>query len=124
MDKQQTADLNFVRRDYARADQYYLQALRVNPWSYRALLGRAAIAQIRNDPNAAEHIYGQVLSVYPGQAYANYMLSQAAYRHGAYLTAMTYARQAMWSNKKNKQYQRWYESIKTGLADRLTLSGN
>lgn len=124
VDRQKTADLNFVRRDYARAEQYYLQALRINPWSYRALLGRAAIAQIKNDPDTAERIYGRVLSVYPGQAYANYMLSQAAYREGAYLTAMAYARQAAQANKKNKQYQRWHESIKTGLADRLALSGN
>jgi hypothetical protein len=123
-DRQKTADLDLVRGQYAQADRYYLQALRFNPWSYRALLGRAASAQKKNDPAAAQQLYLKTLSIYPGQAYANFMLSQAAFRRGAYLTALAYARQAARANKKNKEYQRWHEFIETSFADRFTLSGN
>ena len=123
-DRQRAADLSFVRGETARAEGYYLQALRFNPWSYRALLGRAAIAQKNNDPSGAERLFARTLSVYPGHAYANYMLSHAALRRGAYLTAMAYAGRAMQANKKNKPYQRWHEFIKANIAHRLTLSGN
>jgi tetratricopeptide (TPR) repeat protein len=111
VDRQNTADLWFVRRDYAKAEHDYLRALQINPFLYRALLGRAALAQKKDDPFAAEQIYGKILAIYPGQAYANFMASQAAYRRGA-------------ANKKNLEYQRWHEFIKTNLAHRLTLSGN
>jgi tetratricopeptide (TPR) repeat protein len=123
-DRQKAADLCYVRREYAQADSDYLQALRFNPWSYRALLGRAAVAQTKNDHAAAERIYRRVLSVHPGQAYASYMLSQGAYRRGAFLSAMAYARQAAQANRKNKEYQRWHEFIKTNFTDRLALPGN
>jgi tetratricopeptide (TPR) repeat protein len=143
VDRQNTADLWFVRRDYAKAEHYYLQALKINPWSYHSLLGQAAIAQKKADPAGAaqifrpqsgriqfvcpvgaEQIYGKILAIYPGQAYANFMVSQAAFRRGAYLTALSHAGQAAAANKKSLEYQRWYEFIKTNLAHRLTLSGN
>ncbi|HSQ35218.1 MAG TPA: O-antigen ligase family protein, partial [Candidatus Binatia bacterium] len=123
-DRQKTADLELARRDDARAERHYRQALQLNPWSYRALLGRAAIAGRKGDAAGAEQMFAKVLAIYPGQAYANYMSSQAAFRRGAYLTAMTCARQAAQANKKNKEYQRWHEFIKANFADRLTLPGN
>jgi tetratricopeptide (TPR) repeat protein len=122
VDRQKTADLMFIRREYSQAERYYLRALQINPFSYRALLGRAAIAQKNNDLAGAEQIFKKILAVYPGQAYANYMFSQAAYRRGAFLTAMVYARQAAQANKKNQEYQRWHEFIKTNFANRLTVS--
>ena len=122
VDRQKTGDLMLARRDYAKAERYYLQALQINPFSYRALLGRAAIAQKKADFAGAEQIFGKILAVYPGQAYANFMFAQAAYRRGAFLTAMVYSRRAAEANKKNKEYQRWHEFIKTNFANRLTLS--
>jgi tetratricopeptide (TPR) repeat protein len=124
VDRQKTADLWLIRREYTKAEHYYLQALQINPLSYRALLGRASIAQNKADLAGAEQIYRKILVIYPGQAYANYMFSQAAYRRGAYLTALVYARQAAVANKKSKEYQRWHEFIKTNFANRLTLSRN
>jgi O-antigen ligase len=124
VDRQQTADLMFSRREFTKAEHYYLQALQINPFSYRALLGRAAIAQKKADLVEAEQIYRKILAIYPGQAYANYMFSQAAHRRGAFLTALVYARQAAVANKRNKEYQRWHEYIKTSFANRLTLSGD
>jgi tetratricopeptide (TPR) repeat protein len=114
----------FSRREFTKAEHYYLQALQINPFSYRALLGRAAIAQKKADLVEAEQIYRKILAIYPGQAYANYMFSQAAHRRGAFLTALVYARQAAVANKRNKEYQRWHEYIKTSFANRLTLSGD
>jgi O-antigen ligase len=122
VDRQQAADLMFIHGEFAKAERYYLQALQVNPFSYRALLGRAAIAQKKADFTGAAQIYKKTLTIYPGQAYANYMFSQAAHRRGAYLTALIYARQAAVTNKKSKEYQRWHEFIKTNFANRLTLS--
>ena len=122
VDRQKTADLMFSRREYIQAQRYYLQALRINPFSYRALLGRAAIFQKANDLAGAERIYRKILAIYPGQAYANYMFSQAAYRRGAYLTALVHAQQAVSGNRKNAEYQRWHEFIKTNFTNRFTLS--
>jgi O-antigen ligase len=122
VDRQQTADLWFVRREYTKAEHNYIRALQINPLSYRALLGKAAIAQKKDDRAGAENIYRKVLAIYPGQAYANHMFSQAAYRQGAFLTALVYSSQAVAANKKNQEYQRWHEFIKANLAHRLTLS--
>ena len=122
VDRHKTADLLFVRWEYSKAEHYYLQALRINPFSYQALLGRAAIVEKKADLVGAEQIYRKILAIYPGQGYANYMFSQAAYRRGAYLTALVYARQAAVANRKNAEYQRWHEYIKTNFTDRLTLS--
>jgi Tfp pilus assembly protein PilF len=109
------------RREVARAEREYHQALKINPSSYRALLGLALIAQKKGDPAGAERIYARVLEIYPGQAFANYMVSQAEYRRGAYLSALAYARRAALANRRNKEYQRWHEFIKANFADRLTL---
>jgi tetratricopeptide (TPR) repeat protein len=122
VDRQKTADLWFSRREYTKAEHYYLQALQINPFSYRALLGIAQIVQKKDGLAGAEQIYRKILAIYPGQAYANYMFSQAAYRRGAYLTALVYSRQAAAANKKNKEYLRWHEFIKTNFANRLSLS--
>jgi O-antigen ligase len=124
VDRQKTADLWLIRGEHGKAEHNYLQALRINPWSYRALLGRAAIAQKNDDAVEAEKIYKKILAIYPGQAYANYMVSQAVYRRGAYLTAMVYARRAALANKISEEYQRWYEFIKNNFTQQLKISGN
>lgn len=124
VDRQRAADIEFARAEDVRAERLYRKALQINPWSYRALLGRAAIAQRKGDQAGAGRIYDQVLAVYPGQAFANFMASQAAFRRGAYLSAMTLARRAAQANKKNKAYQRWHESLKANFADRFSLPGN
>ena len=123
-DRQKSADLDLARGEPARAERAYRQALRLNPWSYRALLGRAAIAHSQGDDAGAERLFYRILDIVPGHAYANYMVSQAAYARGAYLTAIAHARQAALANKKNREYQRWHEFIKTHFVDRLTLPGN
>ncbi len=123
-DRQKTADLDRARGEPLRAERGYRLALRFNPWAYRALLGRAAIASDRGDEAGAEHLFRSVLAIHPGQAYANYMVSLADYRRGSYLNALTHARRAAQANKKNSQYQRWHESVKSRIADRLTLPGN
>jgi tetratricopeptide (TPR) repeat protein len=124
VDRQVTADLRFSRGEYAAAEHDYRLALRINPYSYRALLGMAALAQKKAGLAGTEPIFEEILAVYPGQAYANFMLSQAAFRRGAYLTALVHSGRAAAANKKSKEYQRWYEFIKTNFADRLTLPGN
>ncbi|MCX6557968.1 MAG: O-antigen ligase family protein [Candidatus Aminicenantes bacterium] len=124
VDRQKTADLWLVRGEFGRAEGCCRQALRINPLSYRSWLGMAAIAQKKGDSEAAERSYGKILEIYPGQAYANFMFSHAAFRRNAYLTALLYAGRAAAANKKNHEYQRWHEYIKTHLADRIPLSGN
>lgn len=124
VDRQKTADLWLVRGEIARAESGYRRALRINPHSYRSWLGMAAIAQKKGDRVAAEQIYAKVIAIHPGQAYANYMISLAEFRRGAYLTAMLHAGRAAAANKRNQQYQRWHEFIKTRLTDRIPLPGN
>jgi len=124
VDRQQTADLWLVRGEFDRAESGYRQALRINPYSYRAWLGLAAIAQKKEDSAAVERIYGKILDIYPGQAYANFMFSKIAFRHNAYLTALAYSGRAAAANKKSLEYLRWHEFIKTHLADRIPLPGN
>ncbi|MFH2107711.1 MAG: O-antigen ligase family protein [Chrysiogenia bacterium] len=114
--QQKTADLWLGRQDLVQAEAHYRRALAISPRAFRSWLGLAHIAWQQNDYSKAERILKKVLRIYPEQAYANYRLSQAAQRRGAYLTALVHARQAAAADKKNRQYQRWYEFIKANFA--------
>lgn len=114
--QQKTGDLWLSRQDHFQAEAHYRQALALNPWAYRSWLGLAHIAWQQNNFSEAERIFKKVLQIYPEQAYANYRLSQAAQRRGAYLTALVHARQAAAADKKNRKYQRWHEFIQANFA--------
>ncbi|TFG75426.1 MAG: tetratricopeptide repeat protein [Chrysiogenales bacterium] len=114
--QQRTADLWLGRQDLVQAEAQYRRALALSPLAYRSWLGLAHIAWQQNDFSKAERILKKVLQIYPKQAYANYRLSQAAQRRGAYLTALVHAHQAAAADKKNKEYQRWYEFIQANFA--------
>jgi tetratricopeptide (TPR) repeat protein len=122
--RQKSGDLWLGRQDLARASAQYRGALEVNPFAYRAWLGLAHIAWLQNDLPRAEKALERVLRIYPQQPYANYMLSLAAQRRGAYLTALVHARRASVADRKNKEYQRWHDIIQKNFADQPALSGN
>jgi len=121
---QKTADLWLSRRDYDQADRYYRQALRLNPSSYRALMGRAAIAHIRRDDAGTEKALKKVLAVYPGYGYANYLYSRVLHGKGVFLTALAYAQRAAAANRKNAEYGKWYEFIQDNFTSQLKISGD
>ena len=114
--RQQSGDLWLSRQEPERAQVLYRSALKLEPFSYRAWLGLAHIAWGKGDFPEAERLLARVLRLFPGQPFANYRLSQAAQRHGAYLTALFLARKAAAANKKNDEYQRWHEFIQSNLA--------
>ncbi|MCG2659184.1 MAG: tetratricopeptide repeat protein [Kiritimatiellae bacterium] len=114
--QQRTADLWLGQQDLVQAEAHYRRALTLNPWAYRSWLGLAHIAWQQNNFSETERILKKVLHIYPEQAYANYRLSQAARRRGAYLTALVHARQAAAADKKNREYQRWHEFIQANFA--------
>lgn len=114
--QQRTADLWLGRQDLVQAEAHYRRALALSPLAYRSWLGLAHMAWQQNDFSKAERILKKVLQIYPEQAYANYRLSQAAQRRGAYLTALVHARQAAAADKKNREYQRWHEFIQANFA--------
>jgi O-antigen ligase len=122
--QQKTGDLWLSRQDQSQAETHYRRALELNPFSYRAWLGLAHIAWQKDNFPEAERILKKVLLIYPEQAYANYRLSQAAQRRGAFLTALVHARRAANADKKNKEYQRWHEFIQANIAKQLALPGN
>ncbi len=124
VDRQRSADFWLSRQDLARAEAGYRSALTLNPFSYRTWLGLAHIAWQRNDFPEAERLFRKVLGIFPGQAFANFRLSQAAQRRGAYLTALLHARRAANANKLNKEYRKWHEYIKSNLAKQLQIPGN
>jgi tetratricopeptide (TPR) repeat protein len=123
-DRQKAADLYLSRGEYDQADLYYRQSLRLNPYSYRALLGRAAIAHERHDDPRTEKALRRVLAIYPEYAYANYLYSQILFRKGAYLTTLAHAQKAVAANRGNAQYQEWHEFIKSNFKKQLETSGN
>jgi hypothetical protein len=122
--RQQEGDLWLSRRETGRAEGFYRAALKLEPFSYRAWLGLAAIARERGDQPGAGFAVNQVLGLYPGQPYANYLLSVSSWRRGAYWTALAAARRAATGNKNNKEYQRWHEFIQGILAQQPALPGN
>ena len=122
--RQRSGDLWLSRQDPARAETLYRGALAITPFSYRSWLGLAHIAWERGDQGQAEAFAGRVVRIYPHQPYANYLLSQAAWRRGAYWTALVRASQAAVANKKNLNYQRWHETIQSALARQFPLPGN
>ena len=122
--RQQAGDLWLSRQEPGRAEGLYRAALKLEPFSYRAWLGLAHIAWQKDNLPEAERLLKKVLQIFPEQAYANYRLSQAAQRRGAYLTALVYSRRAANADKKNKEYQRWHEFIQANFAKQLALPGN
>jgi tetratricopeptide (TPR) repeat protein len=122
--RQQAGDVAFSRRETAQAEALYRAALKLDPFSYRARLGLAQIAWEKDDVAAASAHLAQVLRIYPGQAFANYRVSQIAQRRGAYLTALAHARRAVLANRRNSEYQRWHDHIQGNLAQQPALSGN
>jgi tetratricopeptide (TPR) repeat protein len=122
--RQRAGDLSLSQRETGRAHSLYHAALKLDPFSYRPWLGLAHIAWENNDIPEAKKCLAKVLRIFPGQAFANYRVSQIAQRRGAYLTALVHARRAAVANKRNNEYQRWYEHIQGNLAKQLALSGN
>jgi tetratricopeptide (TPR) repeat protein len=122
--QQRSGDLWLGRRDQARAISHYRRALACSPWAYRAWLGLAHIAWEKKDLAAAERFSGKVMDIYPGQPYANYLLSRAAWSRGAYLTALFHSGRAASADKKNNEYQRWHEIVQSNFAKQPALSGN
>jgi tetratricopeptide (TPR) repeat protein len=121
--RQRNGDFWLSRQETARAEALYRHALAVTPFSYRAWLGLAHIAWQRRDLGRTEACAGRAVRIYPGQPYANYLLSQAAWSRGAYWTALFRAGRAAAGNRKNMEYQRWHEAIQSALARQLTLPG-
>lgn len=122
--RQQAGDLWLNRQEPRRAETLYRASLKLDPHSYRPWLGLAHIAWENNDFPEAEKRLEKVLRIFPGQAFANYRISQIAQHRGAYLTALVHARRAAVANKRNSEYQRWYEHIQGNLAKQPALSGN
>ncbi len=121
--QQRTADLWLGWQDPVQAEAHYRRALELNPFAYRSWLGLAHISWQKENFPEAEMLLKKVLHIYPEQAYANFLLSQAAQRRGAYLTALDLARQAAYDDKQNKEYQRWHEFIQANFAKQLALPG-
>ncbi len=122
--QQKTGDLWLGRQDNVQASTYYRRALELNPYAYRTWLGMAHIAWLRNDLPRAEKALKIILRIYPYQPYANYLLSLVAQHRGAYLTMLVHAHRAAAADKKNKEYQRWYEFIQKNIAEQPALTGN
>jgi hypothetical protein len=122
--RQQEGDLWLSRREPGRAKVFYSAALKLEPFSYRAWLGLATIAWERGDQPGADLAVKKVLGLYPGQPYANYLLSVSSWRRGAYWTALAGARRAAAGNKKNMEYQRWHEKVQNDIAQQPALPGN
>jgi O-antigen ligase len=122
--QQKSGDLWLGRRDLVQASSHYHRALAFNPFAYRAWLGLAHIAWLRNDLPGTEKVLERVLWIYPQQPYANYLLSLAAQHRGGYLTTLVHASRAASADKKNAEYKRWHEFIQDNFAKQLALSGN
>ena len=121
---QQAGDLWLSRQEPLRAKARYLAALKLEPYSYRSRLGLASIAWEQGDRREAERALKKTLATYPGQPYANYLLSVSSWRRGAQWTALVHAARAAAGNLKNKEYQRWYQHVQDTLAGQPALPAN
>lgn len=124
VNRQQAGDLWLSRQEPGRAEALYRSALKVNPFSYRSWLGLAHIAWQRKDQSAADLALKKVLEIFPGQPYANYLVSLSLWRRGAYGTALAASARAAKGNLKNKEYQRWHEFVQNNLSRQPAIPGN
>jgi tetratricopeptide (TPR) repeat protein len=122
--RQRAGDLWLSRQEPARAEVLYRSALKLEPFSYRAWLGLASTAWERGDRPKADHALKKVLKLYPGQPYANYLLSVSSWRRGARLTALAFALKATAGNRKNSEYRIWHEYVQNNLSRHAALPGN
>ncbi|WP_288843960.1 tetratricopeptide repeat protein, partial [uncultured Deefgea sp.] len=58
----------YQQGDFTQAEQYYQQAMQQNPRQRDAVLGLAAIAQIRGDTPRAQRLYQHLLQLHPEDA--------------------------------------------------------
>lgn len=122
--RQQSGDLWLSRGEPLLAERSYRAALKIEPFSYRAWLGLAHIAWQRDDVPASDSAVAKVLSLYPSQPFANYLLSFSSWRRGAYLTSLAGAERAARGNKPNREYQRWHERLQAHFAQPPPLPGS
>jgi len=122
--RQRAGDLWLSRQEPARAEILYRSALKLEPFSYRSWLGLASIAWERGDRPNADQALKKVLKLYPGQPYANYLLSVSSWRRGARLTALALALKAVAGNRKNSDYRMWQEYVQNNLSRHAALPGN
>ncbi len=122
--RQQAGDLWLSRQEPVQAEAQYRAALKLAPYSYRSRLGLASIAWERGDREDAERALKKTLVIYPGQPYANYLLSLSSWRRGAQWTALFHANKAVAGNFKSKEYQRWYKHVQDTLTRQPALPAN
>ena len=112
------------RQEYGKADSAFRKSLGWNPFSYRPLMGMAVIRDLEGRSGEAKSLLESFLSRVPRFGYANYLLSKIYYREGGYLMALYRAELAVKSNRRESQYRKWHEFIKTELQNQLVRPGN
>ncbi len=117
-------DLRLSSLELTEAEACYQAALKLDPFSYRSWLGIAHAAWRRGDAKQAGEAAAEALKLFPGQPYANYLLSRVAWRAGSYSTAHFHARLATMGSAGNKEYQRWHETVQRDLAAKSALPGS
>ena len=123
-DWQRNGDFLASRGETDLARVNYQKSLRLVSGNYRSLMGLAMLAEREGQTVRAQEYLIKVLRVHPHFSYAAYLYSQLRYRDGDLWPALFYAQQAARSNRKNADYQRWHDSLKSLCQNKPIQPGN
>ena len=120
--KRKQADIHFSQQQFAPAQTAYNRSLALYPLNLKARLGLANLELQSGRLQGAADQLQKVLSAFPVSAYAHYLKSRIDWDRGAQTDALGHAAVARRENPLNRQYGRWYESIKDHLQNRNNQS--
>ncbi len=105
--------LNFKRYDTAAV--YFKKSLEFNKFNYRALQGLAEISYSTGKITEADEYLIRILEHNDYNPYAHFIRSKILYGKKKYLSSLYHAGKAESLNKRNSEYRRWYDQIRSSF---------
>lgn len=121
MRKSGSFHLNFNR--IGKAEVYFLKSIRINKFNYRSLLGLAKTSYARGDIAKSDRYLKRVLVLNNYSPYAHFLRSRILYMQKSYLSSFYHAGKARSLNKRNSEYQSWFNFIRSNLSTHLKKTG-
>ena len=118
------ANIELSMNKKAKAETLYEKSLKMNPYNFIALLGKANTSKGGIYSIEGSELIDNALMIFPDYGEALFNKSLVSYRKGYFLSALYYAGAASNKNRFNTKYRKWYEFNKKNLSSRNTVKRN
>jgi len=115
-----TFHLNFKRFD--KAAVFFKKSLEFNKFNYRALLGLAEISYFTGKITKADKYLARILEHNYYSPYAHFLRSKILYGKKRYLSSLYHAGKAESLNKRNSEYRKWYNQLRSNFVKNFKKS--